>query len=85
MLGKQYTVSLKSESTPHCVIHIDFDLIMEQCQRNEMWTQCKEPILDFFIGHIYYFPKMYQQTNINVFLISPKVSPPSFTLIVKKK
>ena len=28
---------------------------------------------------------MYQQTDINVLLMFPKVSPPSFTLIVKNE
>ena len=35
---------------PHCFSHIDFYVIMEQCHRHEIWheiwTQCKEAILD---------------------------------------
>ena len=47
------------------------------------WTQCKGPVLDFFkfIFQIVFLKGI----GINVLLMFPKVSPPSFTLTVKNE
>ena len=72
---------------PHCFRHIDCYLIMKQCHRHTIWTQCKEAILDkiFFkllLNNIVFSIGI--NRHINVLLMFTKVTPPLFTLIVKK-